>query len=119
MADETEDDILDDYGDEMVDNHDRYDSNSLINSISYVYQKERSYDPVPDANSRRGSSEESVMGSEEEELSPLFVTLVCSVKLKTNVGHRTVRTIPTCLGESIGVAIIFFREKIVGHCTEA
>ncbi|XP_030851684.1 KICSTOR complex protein SZT2, partial [Strongylocentrotus purpuratus] len=102
LADGTEDDDnLDDYGDEMDHDRDRLDSNSLINSISYVYQKERSYDPVPDANSRRGSSEESVMGSEEEELSPLFVILVCSVKLKSNVGHRNVRTIPTCLGESM------------------
>ncbi|XP_030851705.1 KICSTOR complex protein SZT2-like [Strongylocentrotus purpuratus] len=102
LADGTEDDDnLDDYGDEMDHDRDRLDSNSLINSISYVYQKERSYDPVPDANSRRGSSEESVMGSEEEELSPLFVILVCSVKLKSNVGHRNVRTIPTCLGNLI------------------
>ncbi|XP_063962374.1 KICSTOR complex protein SZT2-like isoform X2 [Lytechinus pictus] len=103
LADGDEDDHLDDFVNEMEDDHGRLDNNSLINSISYVYQKseERSYELLPGAPSPRGSSEESVMGSEEEEQSPLFVMLVCSVKLKTNVGHRNVRTIPTCLGDLI------------------
>ncbi|XP_071849509.1 KICSTOR complex protein SZT2-like isoform X4 [Apostichopus japonicus] len=40
----------------------------------------------------------SLCGSTEEEISPLFVTLVCSIKLKSNVGNMPVQTIPTCLG---------------------
>lgn len=43
----------------------------------------------------------SLCGSTEEEISPLFVTLVCSIKLKSNVGNMPVQTIPTCLGELI------------------
>ncbi|XP_071484492.1 KICSTOR complex protein SZT2-like [Diadema antillarum] len=75
---------------------------SKINSIPDVYQKsnDHSIDFLSDPSHGR-SSVESVMGSYEEEISPLFVTLVCSVKLQTNMGHLTVRTIPTCLGELI------------------
>ena len=102
-----EGDHLDDFDvDEDVDRGYDQEYDSKINSIVDAYQKsaKRSFELLSDDLSRRGSSEESVMGSEEEEMSPLFVTLVCSVKLKKNVGHMVVRTIPTCLGRFISAA---------------
>ncbi|XP_038066587.1 KICSTOR complex protein SZT2-like [Patiria miniata] len=71
-----------------------------INSIVDVYQsslRRREKNSLADSD-EQSTSTESLMGSYEEEMSPLFVHLVCSVKLKNNVGNMSRRTLPTCLG---------------------
>ncbi|XP_071800440.1 KICSTOR complex protein SZT2-like isoform X4 [Asterias amurensis] len=75
-----------------------------INSIVDVYQsslRRSQRDSDRGSDYEQSTSTESIMGSYEEEMTPLFVHLVCSVKLKDIVGNMTRRTIPTCLGHLI------------------
>ncbi|XP_022100207.1 KICSTOR complex protein SZT2-like isoform X2 [Acanthaster planci] len=75
-----------------------------INSIVDVYQsslRQGKKNSLGETADEQSTSTESLMGSYEEEMSPLFVHLVCSVKLKNNVGNMSKRTLPTCLGHLI------------------
>ncbi|XP_070564104.1 KICSTOR complex protein SZT2-like isoform X4 [Ptychodera flava] len=51
--------------------------------------------------SELGSSMESLAGSQDEDMLPLFVSLVCTVKESGNVGSFSVKSLPTCLSDPI------------------
>ena len=95
-------DLPSDYDDDDDDDTWKADTGNKINSVVGAYQSPPSNDDNFSISDGGRTSNESVMGSVEDQINaPLFINLVCEIKVKTNAEYRIVQTIPTCLSSLI------------------